>query len=1219
MATTAEINTLKTSTPKTIRLVDLASPSPGSPHTARAPAVISTTSPKPVNVYSGPKGFYVDVPISVVSGGPDLYVYVMDTNGAISKCKIASGATYAADNDMPTITDGVFNGDYSCWMSETCTVTFMAQDPTSGVDRYEIWMDSDHLETHIYPDPLIGPTDFAYEQVNFQVPPNTSGVHTVRVSVFDRAGNKSDISKAINFNSAKIVWDVLTSARSSVSPFLVEGYWKATATNTQLCGFYATTDFVTQPSPHPKSDPHYPLNPSANPALMTTPFDLSIGEQSASEQNFQCLVPDSNCENVLLYLASTQNNCLVAKYSSIPAIDYAASSFIIGPPNIAVFEEQYKREYTRTRTNGWLINAFPGQAGTALQGDLITGIALSESATPPSGPPDYNPTTGKFEAAGSDWTAISEGTSYYSGVVEYDFLGSGPVPAGQMKTVYVHVSTFGHSQWFQNEYKGGANIKTFKKMAQIVWIDDREGPKLISLTALGENCTGNPATSNTTWSKPSDVVAATGITLQGTLKDDQTNIIRYIITNSSTPPPFVQYSTTSPYSLAWKQPSPKTKTVNFSETVTAMPPNGFKQFFIHSVDSCFNTASNMIMLKLDDPSFAITPVGTGAGDAFKFEGNTTDHTQRKSIASMFGDGVQHDGYISKRTSDVQANRVHKLSEYRGMRVAKQDTRLYDNLPEPSNPLKFSDFLNNTPRFFNLRITPHVSSVTAWSAPTYEGDTRKLALTIDIDTGDHSTGYIPTGNQKVVEIDAKWFITHLDLPTGVLTPRVNGTMPPGGILSYTFNLEGVYYITVYDSFGNSVQTTYRIYPQTAILPPLQPPLGPPTLSPLPIGCPTPIAPPGPVPPDGPVIPQTGPISGGGTGTRTFPRDPINVPPQSPYWPGNDPNTGTPTTGGSTDFYISFSINQICLAVDACLLIDRSGSYVSGFSNKVYDSLAQTLDNIAAFSEDAAGNVNARFGLGWYWNPGTGIEMTQKMPDILLPVDIHSMNDNRDKIKIALEKYKDDASGGSEPKFEITSRVAAGELGAWRQTALKMILLYSDEPDSPNQRGSSGAAYVQEPTNPNFYINQLLANEIALVLYDAGAGAANKNHVPACMQQTKHLGSLVSTLGTGSDATAIAAAVNDVFDTYKDQLTFSLEPDISTPSIFSNIEAHSGIHGSTAVPIPYNDLYSGEWAVFKVTISHDQLYALGANFVDTMITIKNSIGLPIARKQIQIQVF
>jgi hypothetical protein len=243
----------------------------------------------------------------------------------------------------------------------------------------------------------------------------------------------------------------------------------------------------------------------------------------------------------------------------------------------------------------------------------------------------------------------------------------------------------------------------------------------------------------------------------------------------------------------------------------------------------------------------------------------------------------------------------------------------------------------------------------------------------------------------------------------------------------------------------------------------------------------------------------------------------------------------------------------------------------------------------------------------------------MPPITAAITGPSMTANRASIKTALEKYKDSASGGAEPKFEITSKVANGALGAWRPTALKMILLYSDEPDSPDQGGSSGAAYVQQPTNPNFYINQLIANEIALVLYDAGAGAASKNHVPSCMQQTKHLGSLVSTLGTGSDAAAIAAAVNDVFDTYKDQLTFNLEPDISSPSIFGSIEAHSGIHASSSVPIPYNDLYNGEWAVFKVTINHDQLYALGANYIDTMVTIKNSIGLPIARKQIQIQVF
>lgn len=1218
MATNSEIQLLLNSEQKRVTLNDLASPSPGGVHTPRAPAVISSTSPNPTSLLTGPKGTYVYVPTSEVFG-PDLYVYVLDVNGAVSKTKIASGAAYAVDSDLPTITDGVFNGEYTCWMSETCTVTFMAQDNTSGIDRYEIWMGNDHISTHIYPDPLVGPTDFAYEQLNFQVPPGTTGTHIVMVSVFDRAGNKSDISKAININANKIEWTMLDSDRSSVSPFLAVGEWKATATGTFICGFFATTDFLNQPSPHPTVDPHYPLKPGADPALLTTPFDLSIGEQTNTGQNFQCIVDQSNCENVLVYLASTDPNCMVAKYGPIPSIDYTAISCT--GPNISLFEEQYRRQYTKTKRNGWNINITPGQIGTYTAGDLIIGVAVTESSSPPTGAPDWDPATREFVATGSDWIAISEGTSDYQGTIEHDFLSpASPTYGGVLKTVYVHVATFAFCKWFRDQYKSGSGIQTFKRSAQITWIDDQEGPRLTSLKILGETCSGNPATSNTSWSKPTDVTSGTGITIEGTLKDDQTNIIRYIVTNSSTPPPFVEFSTTSPYSLAWVQPNPRQSTATFSKTVTAMPPNGYKQFFVHSVDSCFNIATNQIMLKLDDPAFAITPVGQSAGSPLKFEGNATDHSRRKSIASMFGDGVQHDGYISRQTSDVQGHRVHKLSEYRGMRVATADTKSYGNLPEANDPLKFSDFINQTPRFFNLRITPHVSSVTAFDAPTYEGDNRKLALVLDIDTGDAPTAYTPLGNQKVVEIEAKWFITHLDLPTGVLTPRVTGLMPPGGILTYTFNLEGVYYITVYDSFGNSIQTTYRIYPPTAILPPIQPPIAPPGLTPLPIGYPTPISPPAGVPPDGPVTPQTGPISGGGTGTRTFPRDPVGVPTQSPYWPGTDPNTGLPTTGGTTDFFISFSIKQICLAVDACLLIDRSGSYVSGFSNKVHSSLDQTLDNIANFSKDASGDVNARFGLGWYWNPGGGIEMTQPMPNINSAVTPTSMNDNRDDVKTALAKYKDSASGGAEPKFEITSRVAAGALGAWRQTALKMILLYSDEPDTPDQGGSSGNQYVTQPTHPNFYINQLIANEIALVLYDAGAGAASKNYVQECMRRTKHLGSLVSTLGLNSSSAAIASAVNTVFQKYKDGLTFSLEPDISTPSIFTNVKAHSpACHPSDAVPIKYNDLFNGEWAVFRVTISHDQLYALGSNYVDTMITIKNSVGLPIARKQIQIVVF
>lgn len=1173
---------------------------------------------------STPAGVANEVNIAYLPGSVgqtiDVYIWAVDAAGSVSYTKIASNVTLRLDTDNPVVTEESYGAGFTCHSADEIPFSMLVTDATSGVSKYEIFVGPNMVNEVFIPVPIKLPTKkYIHDVVDVG---SGAGSKSITVKIYDQADNIETRTFSVNRGADTVTWDTLNANRSSVSPFIAKGRWDATVTSgsSKLCAYFATADFLNPPTPHPKNNSNYPTS--------AKPFDISIGEQTSTGQDFECIVAQSNQDTVIVYVALTTPGCVAAKVTSIPAVDY--SSLSIGNPTVSI-KEQYEREYTKTLTNGYHVKATPGNAGSYGAGDLIIGYAMSESPTAPAGAPTYDEATQTFTATGAAWTAVSKGTSRFDGVIDYAFAGGGTPPyAGVMKTVYVHIATFGHCGYLQSEYGSSASVTTFKASTQIVWIDDQVGPILRNVSVkdasdgVNQACTGNGSVASSTFTRPADVKQSTGIVISGFLEDTQTNIIRYIVTSSSTPPPFVEYSTTHPYSLAWTRPSPRSHTENFTATVAAMPPNGFKQFFIHSVDSCFNHSTNPIFINLDDPAYVIQPTGTTAGDAFKFEGNSSDHVARKSIASMFGDGVHHQGYISKRTPDVTGHRVHKLSEYRGMRVVEDATKLQAELPAPSDPLKFSDFIGKSPRFFNLRITPHVSSVSTFDAPTYVGDVRKLALILDVDTGDHSASYIPAAtNRKVVEIDAKWFITHHDLPSDTLTPVVIGQTPAGGILNFTFSQEGVYFIVVYDSFGNSIQTTYRIYPTTAILPPVQPPIGDPTLSPLPEGTPTPVPPPPGIPIDGVDPPQTGSTGDGGTGTRVYPRDPVHVPTKPPTWPLPD-GGGNPTTGHTTDFIISFSVDQICLAVDACLLIDRSGSYVSGFSNQVYTALTDTLNNIANFSKDRWGNVNARFGLCWYWNPSPGgIIYPVQMPSISLPVTAASMAINMSAIDAGVSSYKDSASGGREPKYEAVSRIAnEGACGDWRPTALKMILLYSDEPDSPDQGGSSKPQYVEQPTHEKFYINALLNNGIALVLYDAGAGAAGKNHTQSCMTQTEHLGSLVHTLGTGASSSDISNAVNAVFEKYKDNLYFTLEPDITTPAIFKSVEAHAGIHGSTTCPIPYADLKDSggtKWAVFRVKIDHDQLYALGASYIDTMVTIRNSIGLPIARKQIQIAIF
>ena len=123
---------------------------------------------------------------------------------------------------------------------------------------------------------------------------------------------------------------------------------------------------------------------------------------------------------------------------------------------------------------------------------------------------------------------------------------------------------------------------------------------------------------------------------------------------------------------------------------------------------------------------------------------------------MFGDGVYHTGMISNKTHHVQTNRIHKLSEYQGLRV--YDTAHDDNpVFLPSDTLKFSDFRDRQPRIADMNVVPTEPphDVFIPTEPQFVGDMRYLSLTMDIDTGDT----VAHDNNNVIDINEFkiWFL------------------------------------------------------------------------------------------------------------------------------------------------------------------------------------------------------------------------------------------------------------------------------------------------------------------------------------------------------------------------------------------------------------------------------------------------------------------------------
>ena len=1068
--------------------------------------------------------------ISTLANNSDYYLHYGVQDKALNSSAFFR-VDFKIDNDDPTIVKKLNAGGFTKYAQNYLYVIEEVTDATSGVVYYTHGSTNSKVTLSTN---YVNPSTYTINQsVDIG---STPGTVTVSVKSYDQAENFVDNSFNITRSSQTINWISLSGSRSVQSPFKVDGYYKAEITPTSpdlISGFYPTANLYYAP--------------------LTTDFDTTVGSQAVSDQNFSMIVPDTNVDMATMYLITDGNPpSFAAKQFTFSALDYSTMS-ATNPTNLTIIEQD-SRSYTNTVENYYKVTALAGDitisGTTTTNGDLIIGYKITESSSSPGAPPQFNATTNNYEDTASvGWNVFPKGVMSIDSTDPYSFS---PTSFGS-KTVYLWVATMAYN----GTYSSVGAAQTFSANMQISYINDFEGPTASNVRVkdssnVNEICTVTGTAPNQTFTRPSEVTAD-DITITGTLTDNMTNVERWVITNFGREP---AYTPTNPG--IWNVRSSPSASYNFSQTVKLNRPNSPKTIYIWAVDSVGNLSKNKVKVTLNNPAYNVPTYGTANGFVYKFEGKTNEHPLRETIASMFGDGVFHTGFISSKTAEVIKNRVHKLSEYRGLRVINRSNNdANENLPAANNPLKFSDFLGKVPRISDLRIQPVSAPLSApvnMNIPQYEGDIRDIVLTLDIDTGNVPTSHVAQ-NDNIIDDKVTWYIDFIPEGGGPIQNKTFTYDPSRGIITnFNFANAGVYIVLGFSSFGFSISATYRIFKQGTILPPVQ---GPPITVPVPIGNP----------------------------------------------------------GGTTLFTIDFFVDQVSLAVDAALCIDRSGSYVPGFSNAMYNTLSQSLDAIAEFSKNTSTNTtDARYSVVWFWNPGSsGIETAQ------------DWTSDKSLIDTAVAKYKDNGAGGWEPKIEAVARIANSDIvGSWREGALRMILLYSDEPDGPptnRSTGSSASTYTNS-SSANYFIKLLIDNEIAFLVFDAGKDygggpTIDKDNLRKAVADTANFGSAIETLGLGASSSDIVNAITSVFTKYKSTLTFDIEPEDSTPAIFYSKSANSAHPAGTSVPMLYNDLISvgnRKKAVFDVLLDNDEVYNLGTNTISTFVKIRNSSGIVIAYKEI-----
>jgi len=1167
---------------------------------------------------------------------------------------------------------------------------------------------------------------------------STPGEYEVKIRPYDQAENYDENKFTVIRSSQSIIWHSLSGARSTTSPFIVEGTMKVEITGSPelIAGFYCTTDLYFHP---PDSY-----------------FNTSHATHRIYDIPFTIMVPDMGVERAIMHIftdgsphRSYSQKDFTWSNSGNPTSGGGGNGNIssVDPPIVEI-KEATQRVYTNSLTNNWGIFGDSGAIHVNGGKDRITGYIVNESSASPGTSPVYNTATQKFEDAASiGWNLYDTGAETFTEVENYTFTNT----SYGSKTIYLHVAT--HSYNGTVNISGSPQTQTFSDSYTIEYIDDRIGPWITVLNTTEDDTSITAAASKMNSYADSlynpievfkriEVLSTDNISMSGTLTDNESRIKRYTIGTYGSPPPYTELNPGQ-----WTVLSTPAPTTNFTFSSTLTPPNSIKTFYIWAVDIVGNISKTLVQFELYNPNYIVPTIGAaGQGIPYKFEGKPDEHPNRESIASMFGDGTFHTGMISNQTPKVKANRIHKLSEYRGLRVANTaNNDSYEFLPsaaDPANPqapggepIKFSDFLNKKPRIDDMAVVPTVipHNVQHPSEPLYVGDIRNISLTMDIDTGNDPTPW-KLANDNVVDDDATWSAVFIapNAPSQVSIPL---SAPVNGVIqNYTFANEGTYIFTGLSSFGETAGKVFIILPAGTPVPPTQ----------------------------GPPINVVVPIT-------------------------TDPAGKTPVT-------IDYFIDQVGIGLDAAIAIDRSGSYVSDdpsyddFAGALLDSLTTNqkvrvllienavtpnpdypknpsdrwaviaiFENIAGGSEKTSlieafpnmkyfldypspTSVPGQGGLNMSVNGGTvgdlahlltlpgsasllqtgtgdyselaqsireGYDVTepnahgwQNMSGknnrywytkehhaektMLKALDefsrssktnaadtrwrvswyplassigvdhIQGWSNVESKVFDAINIYKDSMGHSDEPKIQAVAELAKGmglsasELPAWRKTAAKLILLFSDEQDGPGQNSIGSPSHYKNPGDPEYYIKHLTVpgEEIGLIVmdgdrdtsfkdpselaYNAGNAVYKKDNLQDAVALTSKYGGYLGKLRITSTGSDISDEVKNAFDNYKTGVRFNLLSSIQNPQILtSNLSANTdpGNHASgTMVPIPYNDLIpypnaATTWrrrAVFNAELDNAAVNSLGVSYIILYVSVLNSSDMEIMRREVRIRV-
>lgn len=325
----------------------------------------------------------------------NLYVWAVDSAGAVSVAQIASNITLSLDTDPPLVSKELIAGGVSCFSQDKIPFAMTVTDVLSGVDKYTVEINGILTNEYYFPNAIVAPDSYVVK--GEATIGSAGGLKNIVITIYDRAGNVQVRNHSVNRSSQSIVWNYHTAARSSTTPFKAEGDFEAFVTNSSISkinGFFPTTNYGYSP--------------------ISSDFDTTIGAQITASQQYETLITESNVDAVLMYVQTDSSpNCYGAEWASITPIDY--SSLSVGNPNLNVFDS-YQREYTNTLTNSFQLEAtggsIGGSAGSYPNGDLIIGYMLTESASSPGAPPTFNTLTNKFEdSSGVGWTVIEQGAT----------------------------------------------------------------------------------------------------------------------------------------------------------------------------------------------------------------------------------------------------------------------------------------------------------------------------------------------------------------------------------------------------------------------------------------------------------------------------------------------------------------------------------------------------------------------------------------------------------------------------------------------------------------------------------------------------------------------------------------------------------------------------------------------------------------------------------------